>query len=177
MLAKVEASDCQASSQEQSMLVSDIERVEPPKDIIPSLVWFGLEDVIHSLTPRATYFSAKEGIVVRGSRSMIEYRESCLSGNGMPIGHGQSANGIIERSPEILQDVSGQQHDIGRDNPILRHMVLYLSALRITLYRDAVRLRLATGRIDKFIQRDIKITDSLLGPLDLCFGIVHSPPF
>jgi len=85
-------------------------------------------------------------------------------------------NCVIERGSEILQDISGQQTEIIGDACLFGEIVDYLSSLRITLMVDAIRLR-PFGGVKESINGSIELRDVLLGPLDLCFGTVHIPPF
>ena len=96
------------SSEQQAMLVDDVQFVEHPKIVtLPSIVWFDSPDRIFSVLPHALYFSLKQGFVFRGA--LLDRK---VDVSPKPLGLVRSnkeklLRQMIERAPKVVKNITG----------------------------------------------------------------------
>ncbi len=138
MLADIKLPYRRSSSQQQAMFVSDIEIMESPKMSVPSLVWFGLLNDIDRFLPHSLYLSSKRGLLLLGRRDVFENGEASKFIGRSAFCSDQSIGQIVERTSDVLEDVTSDEQDFRRDGRNLGSIVDMLSGIRISLFADRV---------------------------------------
>lgn len=157
VLVDVEASQRRAGSDQQAMFVDSIQLMEFPEGFIPSFVRLEVRDDLLSRWGHATYLSRKVGLADLGR---IKDGKRC-EGRGF---FAVRTDEIVERSPQILQNVASKEHSVSRNVGNLRHVIDRLSGLRIALGSEFIGIGVLEP--DEFL---FEILDVLVGPFD--FGL------
>jgi hypothetical protein len=162
MLTEIELPHCGPSSQQQTMFVSDIEIMESPKIVVPSLVWFDTFDDVNRFLPHSLYLSRKRGLFIFGGRNVFKDRKSGGFGNSSVVDSNEMADQIVESTPDVLENVTSDKQNFRRDRRDLDRIVDVLSGIRISLFSDHVWI---TGY--ECIESGMQLLDVLVGPVDL----------
>jgi hypothetical protein len=170
VLTQIELFHSEASGQQESVLVDNIQTMQSPQNVIRSLIWFDVPDVLYGLIPRALHFSKKSGLVVKGSRLVVKDRKSSVAVDRTAVRSNQQTDGIVEGRSQVLQDVPSDQTNVIRDVLLIRQVVDDLLGFRITLGRDFVGIGL-----EEHVKSSVELIDVLFGPLDFSFSVIHVP--
>ena len=76
MLPEIELPQYGPSGQQQTVFVSDVEVMESPKIVVPSLVWFDSVDNVEGFLPQSLYLSGKRGLLLFGRWDIFKNRKS-----------------------------------------------------------------------------------------------------
>ncbi|MBS1714154.1 MAG: hypothetical protein JST30_07430 [Armatimonadetes bacterium] len=145
-----------------AVLVDTVQLMEPPYGIVPSLVRLDRVDDIKGQWGDLVYYGLLSGLFVRiqglADRERTPFELDRVAGR---VNVGQVPDKVVKGAPGVVDSVAGQQGNVLIDGGDLRHYILGLSRLRISL--DATRVRLGfKERIDD----SFKLYDVLLGPSD-----------
>lgn len=162
MLGDAPIVDESTAGNQEAMLVNIIEAMESPEGIVPSLVWLDFANQAHSIFPHSLYFSTEGFLVFWGERDIVGDWETGVRSRFIPVGSHQCAGEIIEGTPKVLENVSGDKAQMRGNNKIFLETIKRLLCLRIALYNDGVWVR-----IGEPAKLDLKVLEVLLGPL--CF--------
>jgi hypothetical protein len=154
--------EVRSMSKQQSMLISDVEFMESPQNIIPSLVWLDRTDDFLRATRKGLYFSSERGFLLWGERSLFKDGEINVSAIRPTVLNCESTSQVIERTSEIVDNVPSHKGELGRNTQILAQAIKDLSAANVTLWGNMVGVRLKVET-----QAFIEIKEVLVGPLDL----------
>jgi hypothetical protein len=146
-----------ANGQEQTMFVNVVEGVENAKTRVPSLVWAETTEGFNRLLTSAQYHSQTRHFPVVGIEANWE-----LSLRGNAVAPNQTTGDVIQRTAEIVQDVTDNQGNLSGDNRDVLDVVRQVAGFRILLGRDSAWIGLA-----EFRQSGLELSDVLLGPLTL----------
>lgn len=160
MCSDIHSTECRPYGNQQTVLIDAVESVEPPKGVIPSLVWFDRIDSVYGILPHSMYFSVHSGLIFRG---VIKDRKVNVTGVGdvsspdpeQPIGQ------VVEGASEVLQDVPGDTGNLKRDGLNVNEVIDQLTRLRITLGRDFIGVGCLKGEDCR-----LQLLDMLVGPFD-----------
>lgn len=156
---EVEPRERCVSGDHEVMLVPFVKFMEPPQNIIPSMVWIETSDFIDDRLTSALYFSIKRGLDLVGRRSLLEDWEISVLGRS----GNKSAGQVVERSAEILDCVPGNGANGKRHRVDPIHVVNDLAGLNLWLSNDFIRVSTL-----ETLKRGTIVRDVLFGPLDLC---------
>jgi hypothetical protein len=159
----IDLRDARRSSHQQAMLVDNVQAMESPKGVIPSLVWLQALDSLYSVLPHALYLSRERGLLLLGERFTIADWEADMLGRlGLSRHPDEPASEVVKCASEVLNRISGNEADLWRNGRDGLYDKGALSSIRVILYNDTIRVGLheQSGSIDE-------ITDVLIGPLDL----------
>jgi hypothetical protein len=162
MEAGIDERDGSSGGHQKAVLINNVEAMEPPKGVIPSVVWLDSLDGIYSVLPHALYLSRKSGLLVLGERFTIADWESNILGRFGVSRSDKTASEVIESASQVLNRVSCDQTEMNWDRSNFGDCVDSLSALRISIYSGAVRA--AFGETNS---GNPEIVDVFIGPLDL----------
>ncbi len=149
-----------ANRGQESVFVDNVQSMEPPKGIIPSLVRFEFMNEVHRIVPYSLYLGIKEGSLV--FLPTVGNGESGFLCRLSAIGDNQGIHQIIKGRSQVLKHVAGKKRNFRRNVRVLRRLKSNLDFLRIELYRDAIGIR-----INKLSQGGIEFIDTLVGPIEL----------
>jgi len=159
---EINAPDGRPNGNNEAVLVDIVKSVEGPKVIsIPTFVWFERANRIDSVLPHALYFSNKAGFKLFGA---TRDGEACI----VPVAFKppgadqvQLLSEVIERTSEVMEDVTGDSRDIGGDGGDALDVINQLSRLRIALSSDFVGFG-----IEKDAECRLKVSDVFFGPFN-----------
>jgi hypothetical protein len=146
-----------ANGQEQAMFVDVVEGVENVKTRVPSLVWAETAENFNNLLTHAIYHSQTGHFPVMGIEANWELRlgrDAALTD--------QATGDVIQRTAEIVQDVTDNQGNLSGDNRDVLDVVRQIAGFRILLGCDSAWVGLT-----EFRQSGFELSDVLLGPLTL----------
>lgn len=145
--------------EQEPVFVVDVETMETPKEIIPSVVRLQSADSFYRCWAGSLYASLKFGL-----------HSICASGDGElgPVTGGSSSSlnklpgKVIQGTPEVVDGVADDRGPAARR--VLRDLdaIQFLSSFRLFLGEHAVGLA-----ISEAFDLQFEITDVLLGPFDL----------
>lgn len=150
------------SNQQKPMLISIVECMKSPEDVVSSLVWLEAFDFLNGIVPHSIYFSVKDGLVDFGTDVPFKDWERRVFGRSLAIGEHQGVGQVIERGAEVLQGIPNHAGDRAGNGVGLVDDVNPLAGLRIELSDDFIRLV-----THEMLQRDTTVLDVMVGPLDL----------
>ncbi len=163
MEAGIDERDGRTSGHQKAVLIDNVEAMETPQGIIPSLVWLDSLDGIYSILPHAIYLSRKSSLLILGSRhTFADWETNILGRFGLRSDPDESARQVVQSASQVLNRVSSDQTEMNWNRSNFCDCVGSLSALRISLYESAIRVSFA--EVDSGTH---EIVDVLIGPLDL----------
>ena len=157
VLVNVEASGASAGGDQQTMFIDSIQLMEFPEGFIPSFVRLEVRDDLLRRWGHATYFSREIGLADLGR---IKDGKRCQGRGFFAV----RTDKIVERSPQILQNVAGKAHSVSRNVGNLGHVIDRLSGLRIALGTEFIGVGILEPDEGFF-----EILDVIVGPFD--FGL------
>lgn len=161
-LNRAEGRERECHSEKCAMLVNVVQPLKTPQSIVASLVWLDLADNIHRFLPHAMYFSIKRSFLICGDRRIIgDWERRCFGGSVL-LGQNEFPCEIVERAPQVLENISSNECDIVRNRLVPFDVIDSVSRLHIGLSSDAVGTR-----VDEAPNDGLEIVDVLIGPLDL----------
>jgi hypothetical protein len=151
--------DAYASREQHTMLIDNVQLVEPPEGNAPTFVWFDSIDEFYRLIPHSLYFSRASGCVLRG---VFEDREAGVVVRRVSVGKNELPNQMIEGTPQIMDCVTSNANDL--DGNLCGGIDIKgaLRGLRIMLGSNCIWAGLKEGS-----GCGIEITDVLFGPIQL----------
>ena len=175
----VESNSVQASNgcDYHSMLVDIVKSVETPEHIIPSLVRFGSVNGIYRHLRHTLYLSTLVGFVSRGILRDWEGSTPKDLFVGCSVNQSELVGQVIQRRPEVEQDIAGDGENDRRSFPNAREIIdRSIRILRIGLSSDSIRIGVQEGS-----DFGLQIVEVLFGPFnfyaDKCesFFDCHAP--
>jgi len=144
------------NGEQGAVLINVIKLVESPERVIPAFVGLESIDDFYRIRPDTLYFSSLCGFV---SSRILRNRKLDLTArlNSGISNHGE----VVERTPEIVDDISGSGDCVPGQNRELSEILGYLSRLRIELAENRCLMF-----IPKSNEFSLKITEMLLGPFN-----------
>lgn len=156
----VPASDFDKRNQEL-MFIRNIQIVEGPQGIIPSLV--GLHGIDNKLLGRGR-------VLYRSTRNAgyklfqcVENREFSVLANSPSDFNDKTVVSNVKCAPEIMQSVANHQRHVWRDFATDFNAASALSGFRVFFENDSVMI----GIIEECRNKSVQIQDVLLGPINL----------
>lgn len=144
---------------EQSVvLVGNVQFVENPEHILPTLIRVGSVNRIYSTLRHALYSSRSLGFVFRG---LLPDRESGLLGMGRTVGVNELVSEVVKGTSEVVNSVSGDEANFDGRGLNIEYAVNVISRLRVSLSLDSIWFA-----IEESFQGDFQITDVLFGPFN-----------
>lgn len=145
-----------------SMLVDIVKSVETPEHIIPTLVRFGSVDGIYRHLRHSLYLSTLVGFVSRGILRDWEGSTPKDLFVDCSVNQSELVGQVIQRRPEIEQDISGDREDARRSVPNAREIIdRSIRPLCIRLSDDSIRIGVQEGS-----DFGLQINEVLFGPFD-----------
>jgi hypothetical protein len=156
---------------DQSMLVDPVEIVDCPQNFVPrlavpSLVWLQLFDSLDSFVAGTR---EPDGNFSIGGFSVVVDRELCSLIGRVAIGNDQRPREMIERTPEIMDNVAKNGAELFGNFLPDSYFDDYLSGLKIILEDEVVRLSSDPG-----VLFAPEIGGVILRPLDFYSGASQS---
>jgi hypothetical protein len=149
-----------AINKQAVMLIGNVQLAEYPQIVaLPSLVRFGIPNLIFSTLRHAVYLSSAHGYTVRGVSEDWELSEPIRR----PATRDDKLIGeMIESAPQVVQSVANDKRDVSADRFDLQCLKSVLSRLRIVIGRGFVKIACT-----EFVPSDFQIREVLFGPFDL----------
>ena len=142
------------------MFVSDVQPVQLPENVIPSLVRLGGIDCIYGgLSPDQLYLSERVGF--KFLKTVIN-RKARFRVRLLPFDIEKLNDQIVKGAPQILDNLPGNYSDINRNSGGFGNAVVYCSSLRIRLGPESIGISLPEGYDSGFDLQDV-----LVGPFNL----------
>jgi len=166
--ANVQALETGADCHQQAVLIHNVEAVQLPEGVVPSLVWLDRVDRVDRVLPHALDLSQLSGFVFLGG---IEDREIDVIERtwlGRPD-QDELVGQMVESASQVLQDFPSDHVDHCWHLTHADEVVNELSRLRIALGADYVRVG-GEERLEDVIQ----LSDVVLGPFDLSLHALQS---
>lgn len=148
-------------SDEQSVvLVGNVQFVDRPEKLIPTLVRKGSVNSVYSTLPHALYSSMSLGFVFRGK---LPDREGGLLTRVVPRNKNELVCEVVESASDVMDNVARSKRDFGGRLSKDSDAMDCLSRLRIVLSDDS----LCWGFPVEIIPDDrFQVTDVLVGPFN-----------
>src|SRR5580704_3789728 len=151
-----------ASGHQKAMLVDNVEAVESPQGIIPSLVWLDSLDRIYGVLPHALYLSRKSGVLLLGERfTLADWETDVLGRLGLSRHSDEPTREVIKSASQVLNRVSSNHAEMCWNRSHFCDCINSLSSLRISLYDSAIGV---SSR--EVVSGSPEIIDVLIGPVD-----------
>lgn len=159
-----EAWTCESSSNQESVFVHDVEVVDCPERVIPSLVRLYAANSILDGRTKVLYFSLEKlrFFFLGLEFGRVEYRE-CGFGAGLaPADFCELPRQMIQGATQIVDGIAGDNGDNGRSRiSFLYEKSRSIRQLRVILGRNFIRLP-----VEKLGDFRFQVTDVLLGPFN-----------
>src|SRR5439155_516378 len=134
--------------------------IENPQFVpIPSFVWLYSGQGINSVLPQSTYYSLKKGFVLIGS--IVKGEIKLRVGVGARNHQGQLSGEMIQRTPKVMNSVSGHEREAFRHRTNLGDVIVQSARFQIALGADFVGVGLSEGS-----DLSMKVDDVLFGPFN-----------
>lgn len=144
------------------MFVSNVQLVETPEGVVPTLVWLDSHDRIYGVLPHALYLSRKSGLLLFGGWCQLgDWKARILSRLAI-VRQDQPIGEVIQSTPEVLNGVPGNEPNVGWNRSNLGDPIDFVSTIRVKIYSDGVRVGLHEGSRGR-----LEIVDVFVGPIDL----------
>ena len=153
-----DAADSASSDKQEMMLVNNVKTVEFPEAPVPTVVRLERIDEAFRSRVHSLYFSPITGFVFGSS---IVDGEVCLIGRHLAIGFNQLPCQVIERTPQIVNSIPGNQSKTVWNGDSLFNPMDFLSSLSIMLDSESIRISVPVD-----IHRTFQITNVMIGPFD-----------
>lgn len=154
------SNESESCREQEAMLVDNIQLVEHPEVVIPSLVRLSSINEGFGSGTDTVYFSARFGLIF--VRTLAD-RIHGLLGGGIAIGVNHLTDQIIESTSEIVDCIArDQRDDLGNRRDACQTISSQIAKLVVCLAHDFVGLRLHEG-----VKLDFNVLDVLFGPFDL----------
>src|SRR5215213_8481133 len=146
-------------NEQRLVLVDNIEFMQPPHCVIPSLIRLAPVDSFYSSSRHALYFSVTLGFVFRG---VLKNREASLFPRLTLRDGNQMERQVIQSRAQVVDDIPGDsgksERGIGGANDVILDS---LRNLRIGLGPRFIRLGVQKGA-----EFNLEITEMLFGPVN-----------
>jgi hypothetical protein len=155
---EVDSQIASGNSDWEPMLIDDAQAVQAPENIpLASFIWLDSAYRIYSVLPHSLYLSKSLGFILCGTRARklnaLTFAAICSTP--------ESACKVVQTRSEVLDSVSGNDENFGRDR-------LYV---RDAIRRASLCIHLADRFVWPTIQEsgglDFQILDVMVGPFDL----------
>jgi hypothetical protein len=161
----------------KTMLIGVIESPEKPKRIIPTFVRLKPVDSLYSLPSRTLYASNLSGFVTIGgmkNRELNVFHFECSSLAPSNSDLNKMENQMVQRTPQIVRDISRNGGDLGCVDVVLPKIEAWLSSLGITICNERLNYRVPHPSEGGF-----QLCEVLVGPFnfyaDQSQSIVRGP--
>lgn len=158
-----------ADRNQQTVLAEVVKAVQTPErpisgeKLIPTFVWFDRADKVNRILPKALYISAHSGFVLFGGLTDREAESLPWRINTRMADSKQLVDKVIQRTPEIAEDISNDNGDFKRDSLEAVNVINQLSCLRIALGTDYIGIGAAKSEPLNF---RLQIREMLFGPIN-----------
>jgi hypothetical protein len=157
---QVNGEGCSPRSEQEPMLVDNIQFMELPERVLPSFVWFDRIDSFYRFLPHQLYFSLFSSFIFLGA---IEDGERGGRGRKVSCTFDKLPCQMVKSTSQVVDNIPADQGDFGRDLLSRPNAVLNcIRIIRVTLGQNIVRFGITEGS-----EGLIEITDVLFGPFDL----------
>jgi hypothetical protein len=149
-----------ADGHQELVFVRDVELVEPPEGVVPSLVRFGFLDEVHRSLRRSVYFG---GVAVFKSLGALEDGESVLVMDSVTLGAHHLTNKQVEGGTEVVDAIPGDGTPPG-ESRLIQHFdpVDQISRIGIVVADESIRLVLLEP-----LMPGLEVAEVMFGPFDL----------
>jgi len=140
-----------AHGDQEFVFVCDVETMETPKRVIPSLVRLGPLDEVHRFLGRSVYLFRRTGFKSFGKGGFIlENEKAGLSGDGVSLGSHQLANQQVEGGAEVVDGVTDDEGELGGGTIENFGVDDVLGALQVELNPHSARVSFAPASLFGF---------------------------
>jgi hypothetical protein len=148
----------ESGDDQEMMLVVNVELMECPKSIVPSLVRLGSLNEIYRSRTHSLYLGRRFGFVF--GRSITD-REASLLGRCASICFDQLPSQVVERCPQIVNCITNDESEIVGSISTNLDPKDFVSRVRIVLDERSIRVT-----VPKDLHSPFEIVDVLFGPFD-----------